>query len=567
MICGICGAADSYRVEFQGVEDKELLTLLRSSSQLVALTDSPSITAAALRRRADSDLQRLLRVLHNSAYYNAKIKFYFNFDANPILVKIDIDLGPVYPLAQFRIEGANVKLDALDLQLNAPATPEKILNAEECLLFLLAKMGHPYAKIFKRDVIADQQTKTVTVILKVNPGPLMHFGPSCIAGNRSIKEAFFKKKIAWTEGMRFDPLKILETQNALEESRLFRIVNITYPDQLPENGKVPMKIDVVEAKHRSVGAGVSYSTQLGPGVEMDWEHRNMRGMGETFRVDANILGRLQEGSFQYIQPDIWCRRQDLIWKAEYTHEVTEGYKETAYSLSSTVRHRLNPCTTLSYGAMVTELKNTGSDRNGSFHLIKTPLTLQWNKTDNLLDPARGGSFFGRIVPTAQILSPKFIYSVNQATGTCYYSPKKMPSLVLAVKGIAGTIIGSARQEIPPSERFYAGSETTLRGYSYMTVSPLDEKNKPIGGRSMLIGSLELRWRVTKTIGLAYFYDVGNVYCNPVPELTERMLNSLGAGLRYYTPVGPIRFDIAFPLNRRKGIDRAFQFYFSIGQAF
>lgn len=566
-LCGICAAEDSYRVEFHGVEDKELLTLLRSSSQLVSLTDSPSITAAGLRRRADSDLPRLLRVLHNSAHYNAKIKFSFDFNTTPILLRIDIDLGPVYPLAAFKIEGVDVKLSALDVQLNAPATPEKILNAEECLLFLLAKKGHPYAKIFSREVLADQQTKTVTVVLKVIPGPLMQFGPSCIEGTTSVKEAFFKKKIAWVQGARFDPLKIAETQNALEESRLFRIVNITYPDQMPSESAVPMKIDVVEAKHRSVGAGVSYSTQLGPGVELEWEHRNMRRMGETFRFDANILGRLQEGSLQYIQPDFWLCRQDLIWKAEYTHEVTEGYKETAYSLSSIVRHRLNPRTTLSYGAMVTELKNSGSDRNGSFHLVKTPLTCHWNRTDNLLDPSRGGTFFGRVVPTAQILSPKFIYAINQVTGTCYYSPQWLPSLVLATKGIAGSIVGSSRQEIPPSERFYAGSETTLRGYSYMTVSPLDEKHKPIGGRSMLIGSLELRWRATKTIGLACFYDVGNVYSNPVPELTERLFNSLGAGLRYYTPVGPIRFDIAFPLNRRKGIDRSFQFYFSIGQAF
>lgn len=567
LVTGMVFAAESYRVEFQGVEDKELLNALRSTSLLVSLTDSPSPTASAIRRRADTDLQRLLKVLHNSAYYNAKVKFSFNFDQTPMLVLIDIDLGPVYPIASFRVEGMEVSLPELEVALNVAATPEKILHAEECLLFILAKKGHPYGKIVARQVVADQQTKTVAVTLQVDPGPLMRFGPTCIEGNVSVKEAFFNKKIAWGNGMPFDPLRILETQNALEESRLFRAVNITYPDRLPDGGAIPMKIDVVEAKHRSVGAGISYSTQLGPGVELDWENRNIRGLGHTLSVDANILGRLQEGSLEYVQPDFWLHHQDLIWRAEVTHEVTKGYKETAYSLSSIVSHGITPCTTLTYGAMVMELNNSGSDQNGSFHLFKIPMTYHRNRIDNFLDPTQGGSLFVNCVPTAQYLSPKFIYVINQATATGYLSLRKEGKVILAAKGIAGTILGSTRHQIPPSERFYAGSETTLRGYNYMTVSPLDEERNPTGGRSMLIGSLELRLRATPTVGVALFYDVGNVYKSPFPNLNERLLNSLGAGVRYYTPVGPIRFDIAFPLNRRKGIDRFCQFYFSIGQAF
>lgn len=566
MFLSIAYASEAYRVEINGIEDKELLALIRSSSQLVSLSEAASPTASVLRKRADSDIPRLLRVLHNSAYYNAKIHFMFDFSVDPILVIINIDLGPVYPIAAFYVEGVDMKLKTLDIKIGEPALPEKILHAEECLLFHLAKKGYPYAKIIRRDALADQQTKTVSVTLHVDPGQPMCFGQTAITGNCSVKKAFFKKKIAWCTGSRFDPLKLLETQNALEESRLFRIVNITYPDHVADGCQIPMKIDVVEAKHRSVGAGVSISTQLGPGVEVEWENRNMRGMGETLRVEANILGRLQEGVLQYIMPDLLFRHQDLVFRADYTHEVTKGYKETAYSFSSLIQHRINPCTTLSYGAMVTELKNSGSDDNGSFHLIKTPLTLRWHKTDNLLDPTRGGSFFGRIVPTAQIMSHKFIYSINQITGTCYLSVHKNPRIVLAVKGILGSIIGTTRREIPPSERFYAGSETTLRGYRYMTVSPLHH-DKPIGGRSMMIGTLEMRWRITERMGMAYFYDVGNVYSEPYPQFNKRLFNSLGVGARYYTSVGPIRLDVAFPQNPRKGIDPKFQLYFSIGQAF
>ena len=101
----------------------------------------------------------------------------------------------------------------------------------------------------------------------------------------------------------------------------------------------------------------------------------------------------------------------------------------------------------------------------------------------------------------------------------------------------------------------------------MTVSPLDHKNKPTGGRSMLISSNELRWKCTEKIGVAAFYEIGNVYSNPFPDFKKGQLQSVGAGIRYLTPVGPIRFDVAVPLNRRKDVDPPCQFYMSIGQSF
>src|SRR5262249_18262594 len=135
--------------------------------------------------------------------------------------------------------------------------------------------------------------------------------------------------------------------------------------------------------------------------------------------------------------------------------------------------------------------------------------------------------------------------------------------------------------IPPPERFFAGSDGLLRGYRYLTVSPLNKEREPIGGRSMLIGAFELRWRLTKKWGLVGFYDIGNVYSQSVPDLSRKQLQSVGVGIRYHTLVGPIRLDVAFPLDRRHDIkirdkhsgghhhthDPTYQIYFSIGQSF
>ena len=133
----------------------------------------------------------------------------------------------------------------------------------------------------------------------------------------------------------------------------------------------------------------------------------------------------------------------------------------------------------------------------------------------------------------------------------------------------GSIFGAGKHEIPPPERFYAGSQNTIRGYRFLTVSPIEKRrhHKPVGGRSMFVYSLELRSRITKDIGLVGFWDIGNVYSDAIPNFERRLLQAVGVGLRYYTPVGPLRLDVAVPLNRRKDIDNYFEAYFSIGQSF
>jgi translocation and assembly module TamA len=164
------------------------------------------------------------------------------------------------------------------------------------------------------------------------------------------------------------------------------------------------------------------------------------------------------------------------------------------------------------------------------------------------------------------LYPNFAYAINLATVTGYMPVFNDDFFVLAGKAHIGSIYGSRRYTIPPPERFYAGSECVLRGYKYMTVSPLDREDKPIGGRSIMVYSLETRFRI-QSFGWAFFYEVGNVYEQIVPQFFHKQLQSIGLGFRYFTQVGPLRFDLAFPLNPRKGIDKPFQLYISIGQAF
>jgi translocation and assembly module TamA len=122
-------------------------------------------------------------------------------------------------------------------------------------------------------------------------------------------------------------------------------------------------------------------------------------------------------------------------------------------------------------------------------------------------------------------------------------------------------------DIPADERLYAGGGGSIRGYAYQSVGPLDEDDDPIGGRSVLELSAELRMKLTDRIGLVTFLDGGSAFESTFPDSSEKLQWAAGLGFRYFTAIGPLRLDVGFPLNRRTDIDDAFQIYVSIGQAF
>jgi translocation and assembly module TamA len=344
-------------------------------------------------------------------------------------------------------------------------------------------------------------------------------------------------------------------------------VTVTHSDHVGNGGELSMEIHVVEAHHRTIAAGVGYSSQRGIGLTAEWDHRNVRSQGERVHAGINIWQNTQEAKLSYTLPDFGCPGRDLIWQADLQHTSTKGYADVSGGVSALLEHTYHERLRFSYGMMYKMISTSHSDNNALFHLWKLPMHLRWSNADSVLNPTVGKSINLKVTPSLQLATPQFFYCPITCTAT-YYKPLSADRrIVFAAKASLGTILGVTNHAIPPSERFYAGNETTLRGYQYQTVSPLDHQNKPIGGRSMAVGSVELRGMITDTIEGVGFYEIGNVYKNAYPDLMSKPLQSVGAGVRYHTPVGPIRFDVAVPLNPRPGIDKGYQFYMSIGQSF
>lgn len=565
-----------YQVQFTGVADPSLVSVLKNVSQLVTLENAPPATKMALRRRAEADVPNLIQGLQSQAYYNATIKLDIDESTNPVQIVLHINPGPIYVFSSVKAAQApntgafpyeKISPHALGITLGDPAIAKQIIDAERLLIQRMTKKKHPLAVIKSREVYADQAAHTISVIFYVDCGPLARFGETIIDGCEQVDESFVRKKIAWEKGECYDPSLVERTQEALEAAGIFNSIVIMNGEALDDEGLLPMQITLMERCHRTIGAGASYTTQQGPGITAEWEHRNIRRRGERLNIIGNLWLQRQTGKIQYSQPDLFTKGQDLLWVGEIEHEITKGFSEAFVSLSSILDTQLSPRTKFATGITFKQLKSEESNNDGYFSLLKFPQHLRWSTANSLLDPTKGRSINYKFIPTLGSGKSTITYLTQTITGTVYWPMNKDHSIVLAHKLMVGSILGPSSIKIPPPERLYAGSENTIRGYNYYTVSPLDCERKPIGGRSLLIATFEPRFRFTEKFGGVLFYEIGNVYANMIPKINHKQLQSVGIGARYHTPVGPLRFDLAFPLNRRHGVDRFFQVYFSIGQAF
>ena len=580
-----CLHALEYSVSINGIEDKELVSRMQDVSQTFALKNKPPTTFQKLKRRAEGDIPALIDMAHYYGYYSAKVQLVIKRTEKPEVL-FRCDLGPLYQLGSFYVLPAELDraieasieqqklpvpfntIEAKDfnLYLGKPARTQQIIDSERSIVWHFKKKGYAFAKIVRKEIVADATSCTIAVRFYVNEGPVVQFGKLHISGNTTVHNSAIEKNIFWKEGEIYDPEKIEKTQTNLEKSGLFSSLVIDEDKEKSHDNILPMDLEVQESKHRSIGAGINYTTSYGPGVTAGWENRNFRGEGETLSLTAELWKIYQTVILSWTRPHFRRFDQNLVWQTQYQKLKTLAFDMNSETFSAIIERQVSNSTSLTVGNSIERLLSKSFEGDRLYYLYKVPLQVIWSCADNLLDPTRGVTANVKATPAYQVYKKEFAYMVHTSILSCYHSFFK-DKLTLAVKGMLGNIFGASREIIPPPDRFYAGSDITLRGYRYLTVSPLWKKKIPVGGRSLLTGSIETRFRFESGLGWVFFYDVGNVYGTNFPVVRSKQLHAVGTGVRYTTPIGPLRFDIAFPVNPRPHIDPPFQIYFSIGQAF
>lgn len=573
----VFASALSYEVRFIGLEDRGPLQTMLETSQLVSLQHRPPASINGLRYRVNADIPNLIKVLHAYAYYDASITSSIENTEDTIRVDITIHPGVQFSLKSYDVySGDCTKLaeivgcapftpTLLGLKTGAPALSVDIVNAELNVLTELSRCGYPLAYIDKRRIEVDMKNHTVSADSCVKEGPFATFGPTTYFGIKDINPRFIQRKTSWKEGQTYDSDLIAKTQERLLKTELFSSVLISHSDEVDEMGELPLKMRITEAKHKKIALGAFYATVNGFGGNMTWTHRNIRGMGEILSIKAEYAQKSYDGVITFKKPDFLSFDQTYRALFELNHEKIHAYNSFMYRFANYIDRPLPPHGYVSAGLKIDHINVSKSATDGTYFLIGLPIFGKYDRSDDPLDPKQGYTLVYSMTPYQSLQKANIRFAKQRFTGTCYL-PFFNKKWILALRMQVGSIAGAERHNVPLPKLFLGGSENDLRGYKYQSVSPLSG-TKPLGGRSAIFASTEMRIRIMEKIGIVPFADFGTVTNAEMPSFDAKWFTSVGLGLRYFAFFGPLRFDIGFPLNRREGIDSKYQIYTSVGQTF
>ena len=556
----------SPRIELQGVPS----SLSDEVTDLLApLNDTDENEPALVRAQADVASESVKKFVVSKGYLEAKVWTQMVGKT----IQLHMELGPQYRVSFIHWdviggvageETAKRLLETASLGKEDQPLDLTVLRQKQTEAVRLLRMhGFAFAEGERPHVHADAQHHQVSVTLPIRVGPQVTWGPTEIMGLERVKPELVQQQLCWCLGTPYNLEQVESSRDRLLRLGLFNSVQIR-AEPREDNGPVAMTVDVSERKPRTISLGVSYATTEGFGAIGEWEHRNLWGMGEKLSIDAILAQRIQEFTLTGRTP--LCHRTDLhgVGYAVVRRKHVISFLEQSADLVALVEWEYARNSLLSAGGKIEGLTTRDSPENGQDILASIPIYFLWSSAGDVFDPQQGVRFEARAAPTAAKGQPSSLFLPMRFAASGYLGLGKA---TLAARVVLGSIVGAALDDIPLPKRFFEGSAGGLRGYAYETVSPLNQCGIPIGGRSLLMGNFELRAPVSKNIELVPFVDIGNVFADTFPDFNIPPLVAVGGGIRYKTIVGPLRLDVAVPLNRRPDLDKPFSIYFSVGQSF
>lgn len=549
---------------------------LIKASELLSQKKMDVPNLPALKRIAEQDKEEMLTYAKGSGYLQAAIDYSIDEQEGKYIISFRSHLGNRYRLGSvgfYLVHPSMCQSDPPSLK-DIPSfsageffTSHDLLLFEHELIYSLVCRGYPKAKSVETVFEADKKEERLNLFFKIDLGPYTTFGPITVQGSNAIDPDFLLAKISMPKGSVYKKNLLDEAEKTLLQTGL--LSSASFDESLPiqPDGTQPLILHVEEAKLHTIGAGINYMTTIGPGISCLYENRYFSKKGDKCAIRFDVWQRKKQGTLTLTKPSFRRENQNLLWIFEYDTQTYLPYHSSSFRLSCLLERQLTERMEAVYGLQLERLRSTHVLSDRKYQLVKMPCQIKWNNANSLFDPTKGIAFNMRLTPSAQYVNPSFFYLIHQSSLASYFSFLQ-DLCTLALKGTIGDILGANKNRIPIPDRFFGGSDSLLRGYKTGTISPRNKEGQFIGGDSLLAGTVELRIRQKKEgLGGVLFYDVGKVYKKKYPDTFKTFLHSVGFGIRYATPLGPLRLDIGFPLNRRKGVDPLMQLYFSIGQSF
>ncbi|MEK1929837.1 MAG: BamA/TamA family outer membrane protein, partial [Pararhizobium sp.] len=536
LACAARGAwALDYEVSIGKLNDPALDSAVAASSTLVELKESPPDSLFGLTRRAAEDIPRIEKALRSAGYYGGSVKILVAGKdvtdeaaladaaepaADTILpVEILVTPGRIFTLRSVTVTAPATLPKPLTAQLQAhqSARAADILAERERLLNATLDQGYPFAKVNLQPAVVDHATGTVAVTYVVEPGPSATLGAVSVSGLERIDPAFMQQRTQFPPDKLFQPGDISALRDDLRSLDVFESIKVTPAEQLAADGSLPVEVEVAERKRHFIGLGANYATDRGAGVKAYWGDRNLFGGAEKLRLDAEISGFGENSladtdynlSAAFQKPDYLMRHQDLAAGLilSSTHDDDTFDKKSATATLG-IERRINETMSWGYGLEIERSRITEDGESENFLLFGPTLSFKRDTTTDLLNPVSGSRLILSTFAFPEILGSSQDVIGTNADYSKYFDLSGDGNLVLAGRVAAANVFGGDTQDLPADRRLYAGGGGSVRGYEFRSISPRDDDDDPVGGRSSVIASVELRYRFLDDYGIVPFFDAG-----------------------------------------------------------
>lgn len=561
-----------------------MVETLREAS---GLASSSSENPRDILAQAQSDYARLVEALYAMGHYSGTVNILLDgreaarfdpfADPDPISsARIIVDPGPKFTFGRAEIAPLPAtRTPTPEFQSGAPALATAVRDAADTAVSDWRQAGHAKARIAGQDVVARHDQAILDVGVGVAPGPRLTFGKPRVTTESGVRDARIRQIAGIPTGEQFDPDDVAKAESRLRRSGAFKSVTVTETDRISPDGQMEMDIAVADQKLRRLGAGAELSSVDGLTLSAFWLHRNLLGGAERFRVDAEIaqIGGDAEGidyalSFSFEKPAVYGPDTHFNAGLSFSYEDEPDYISRKAALTFGVSREFNDHLTGELGlgvsySEVTDRFQSGRDQTRELLLFSLPGALTYDRRDDALDTTQGFYVKAGFEPFYESLKGlPGLSTTLDARG--FYSPEALGGATLAARLQLGSVMGPDAEDAPPDLLFYSGGGGTVRGHPYQSLDA-DYGDVSLGGRSFAALSAEARVPLGEQLGVVAFADAGLVSSGSYWNDTSNWHAGAGLGVRYKTPIGPIRLDLAAPVAGDTG--DGIQIYVGIGQAF
>lgn len=564
--------------------DEDLEASLVSASLSSGLLANDEKTPYDVVAAAQSDYSRLVEALYAQGYYSAVVRITldgkeaakvdpFNLPSQVNEIKISVDPGELFEFGTAQVgplAPGTTKPEEFETGQSALATV--VRGAARKAVNDWRSAGYAKAQVIDQSITAEHANSRLNVTIAIDPGPKLTFGDVTVTGESKTKPARVRQIAGIPRGEVYDPDAVKKGADRLRRTGTFKSVQVTEAETPDPDGSLDLGIAVIDRKPRRIGGGAELSTDEGVTLTGYWLHRNLFGGAERFSIDGKVtqLGTEKQNMdysliFRFEKPAVYGADTLFFSQLSFELEDEPDYIDHMVELTFGASREFSPYLTGELGVGVSYHEITdiydGTRETRELFLYSLPAKLIYDRRDNTLDTQNGFFISAELTP--------FYEQYKSQTGGLFEMDARAfssfgaeDSTVLAGRLQLGSLVGPDAVDAPPGYLFYSGGGGTVRGQPYESLGA-NQDGRSLGGKALAVLSGEVRYSITDTIGVVGFADAGFVGADSFDE--GEWHAGAGLGMRYKTPIGPIRVDAAFPVSGETS--KKMQLYIGIGQAF